>query len=386
MATRLIGFLILLSTAVACIEPYEINDSKPTNTLVVEAVISNQMKKHQVLLSRASASFNDKTLKREEGAVVTIADGEGSVVSLTEERPGVYVTPEFAAEPGKSYTLHIKTTSGRQYASRGVLFNDGPDIGALYAKYVQKDELKGIEIYVDTEDPKNQAHFFRWDYIDAYEVHAPFPSNWIWLGGNNVEFRHDGIDTCYVTDTLRNILIRSTNGLEQDKITGQAIRFIPDYSYALKYRYGILVQQFSLSEEGYSYWENLRTISERQGSLSDVQPGSLPGNISCITDDDETVIGYFEVCKVSEKRLFTSALDFYDEGFETPVNFRSFCYDIPAIEIPEIELGENMPKYEQDMYIWEVYGFSPFAVFELMPKYCCDCRDQGPTEPPHFFE
>jgi hypothetical protein len=385
MTVKIFGCILFILTALSCIDPYDIRDAASDNTLVVEGVISSQTKKHQILLSRTSSSFNDPELIREKGASVTISDNDGNTIALTEESDGVYATPEFAAEAGHSYTLHIKTSSGREYASRQVTYHDGPDITALYAKYVQKDEMKGVEIYLDTEDPSGQAHFYRWNYIETYEVHAPFPSNWVWLGGNSVEFRYDGIDTCYVTDTLRNILIRTTNGFENDKISGQPIRFIHEKSYWLRYRYSILVQQFSLTEESYSYWETLRTFSERQGSLSDVQPGSLPGNIFSVNDANETVVGYFDVCKVSEKRLFTAAIDFYDDGLLIPENFRSSCYKIPAIEIPELELGENMPKYERDMYIWEVYGFSPFAVFELMPKYCCDCRDQGPTQRPDFF-
>jgi hypothetical protein len=378
--------ILILLLAVACVEPYDIKKGASAGMLVVEAVFSNQLKRHQVFLSRAT-SLDDRRLVHEQGATVTISDEHNNVISLSEETPGVYETPECAAQVGSIYTLHIQTPDGREYTSTEVPFKNGPDIGQVYAKYINKndEENKGLAVYVDTEDPSHQTNFYRWNYIETYEVHAPFPSNWIWLGNNQVEFRHQGIDTCYVTDTLRNIIIRNTTGLEQDKITGQLLRFIPATSYISRYRYSILVQQFALSAESYLYWENLRTISEQQGSLSDIQPGSIPGNIVSLTDSDEAVLGYFDASHVSEKRIFFAAINFYNEGFLMPENLRSNCYEISPILVPQAELDEAMTRYERTMYIWEVYGFEPFATFELMPKSCCDCRDLGPTKRPSFF-
>jgi hypothetical protein len=386
MKIKKIHYVILLSLMIACVEPFNIKETAPTNMLVVEGVFSSQMKRHQIFLSRAT-QLGDKNVVREQGATVTISDQEGNVFSLSEENPGVYETAELSANAGNKYTLHITTAAGDAYASREVPFKDGADIGSVYPKYVfnPDQDVKGIQIYVDTQDPTNQTRFYRWNYTETWEVNAPFPANWVWLGGNKVEWNYDRIDTCYVTDTLRQILIRNTRDLEQDIIAGQKLQFIPEHSHIYRRRYSILVQQFSLSEESYLYWENLRTISEQQGSLSDIQPGSLVGNMISLNNPDETVLGYFEACKVSEKRIFFSAIDFYDLGLKMPKIFRSYCYDIQPTLVPLAELGATMQKVERTMSIWEAFGNEPSTVFSLMPKSCCDCRDQGPTERPSYF-
>jgi hypothetical protein len=383
--TQIYG-LILVLLAVACVEPFNIKTTAPTNMLVVEGVLSNQMKRHQILLSRA-IPLGERRTANEPGALVTISDEHNNVIQLSEESPGVYETPEFAAQSGSKYTLHIKTTDGRTYASEEVPFKDGVDIGQVYAKYVYDPDqaVKGIQIYVDTQDPANQTRFYRWNYIETYEVHAPFPSVWVWIGGNDVDVRYDGIDTCFVTDTLKNILIRSTEDLEQDIVTGQKLVFIPEYSHILRHRYSLLVQQFALSQESYTYWKNLKTISEQQGTLSDVQPGSLTGNMFSLTNKTETVLGYFQVASVSEKRIFLAAKDFYNDGLKMPKEFRSYCYDIQPTLVPWYELGSTMQRLERTMVIWDAYNDMPATVFELMPKSCCDCRDQGPTQRPPFF-
>jgi hypothetical protein len=289
-----ISSLILFLLVLACVEPYEIRDTGPVRLLVVEGVLSDQLKKHQIALSRATA-VGDRKIIRERGATVTISDQTGNVIALEENAPGIYETPEFAGEAGASYTLRIETTDGSQYASKAVPFKSGAVINDVYAKYVEPagGGENSMQILVDTEDPTRQTHYYRWNYIETYEVHAPFPSNWIYVGNNNVEFRHDGIDTCYATDTLRHIITRSTRNLQEDKITGQLLRYIPDYSHIIRHEYSILVQQFVLSEEAYLYWENLRMISESQGTLSDLQPGSVPGNLFSLTNPDEPVLGFF---------------------------------------------------------------------------------------------
>lgn len=378
--------IIILVVAVACVEAFDVKDGSAVDMLVVEGLVTNQLKRHQVLLSRATR-VGDKNIVRETGATVSLSDGSGNVIPLSEESPGVYETAEFAAQAGNSYRLHIRTNNGKEYASSVVPFKDGGDIGNVYGKYVKSalGDEKGIQIYVDTEDTEKKTLFYRWNFIETYQVNAPFPSVWVWLGGNNVTFRADGIDTCYVTDTLRNVLIRTTRDLEQDKVVAQPLRFIPETSYIMRFRYSILVQQYALSEESYLYWDNLRMLSEEQGSLSDLQPGSLAGNILSINDPDETVLGYFDASKVSEKRIILSAIDFYNDGFKRPANFRNYCYEIEPVFVNVSKLGEAMEKYEESMYIWEAFGEGPATTFELMPKVCCDCRDQGPTERPPFF-
>jgi hypothetical protein len=384
--TRKIKTLFILLTVAACIDPYDISDNGLGAQLVVEGVLSNQFKRHKILLSR-STPLTARTIVPEEGADVTITDQNDNTITLSEETPGVYETPEFSAAPGNSYTLRIETEDGRKYASASVPFQDGPDMTNVYGKFIKTGDrdTQGIQIYVDTEDPQNKAQYYRWNYVETYEVHAPFPSNWIWLGNNEVTFRIDGIDTCYVTDTLKTVMIRNTKNQDKNQVIAQEIRFIPEVSYLTRYKYSILVQQFCMSEQSYRYWENLKKLSEQQGTLSDQQPGSLPGNVFSLDNPDEPALGYFDVGRVSEQRIFLSAIQFYNEGFKMPENLREYCYDIAPYLIAQQELDIAMQRYGRTMLIWELFGQSPAITIELMPAVCCDCRDLGTTERPDFF-
>jgi hypothetical protein len=377
-------FLLLLFDG--CVEPFEIKNVAFANTLVIEGLLSTQLKHHRIYVSRSSA-IDDRKFIPEPQAEVWIESKEGELISLSESDPGVYETPVLAGEAGHAYTLFVTTMDGRKYASREVILQNGPEISSVTANYLTgTDQADGIRIAVNTEDPSGDTRYYRWNYIETYQVQAPFPSSYIWLGGNDVVFRTHGIDTCWVTDSLKTILIKNTAGLEQNKVAEFPLRFIPGYSHIMLYKYSILVQQYTLSEQSYGYWDNLRIMNQNQGSLADVQPGTLPGNVFSLTDERETVLGYFEACHVSEKRVFFTPDDFYSQGYSLPKGIRSSCNELLPISAPELEIGAYMQIYSKDMLIRDSYGFSPFAVFELMPKFCCDCRDLGPNEKPPFWQ
>jgi hypothetical protein len=386
MRNKLITPIALFIFIVGCVEPYDIGETMPPNMLVVEGYFSSQMKKHHIFLSRAT-SVGLNSVLREPGAIVTISSDDGETIFLSEQSPGIYTTDVIAAEPERIYTLHIKTSDGREYASAAVPFEDGPDIGDVRASYGQnpRGDGKGVQVSVDTQDPGNRGHYYRWNYTETYEVNAPYPANWIWLGGLDLVFRTDGIDTCYVSDTLRRVIIRDTHGLEQDKIDGLAVRYIPETEYSLRRRFSILVEQYTLSKDAYHFWDELRITSENQGSLADRQPGSLRGNMISLTNPEEKVLGFFEAGKVSEKRIFFSAINFFDQGMKMPKPLRANCLNLEPLVLGPNELDAKLPTLLQTMHIWEVAGLSPAIYVALFPKECCDCRDKGPTERPDFF-
>jgi hypothetical protein len=171
----------------------------------------------------------------------------------------------------------------------------------------------------------------------------------------------------------------------QDKIIDFPLRFIPEDSYIFRIKYSLLVQQFALSEQAYSYWENIRLSNETQGALADVQPGAIIGNIFGVTDPSETVLGYFDASAISEKRVFFDYRDFRDVGYVRP-DYRVGCFDYIPIFVKESVIASYMAIHGDQLAIWEVIGMSPNADFELLPKSCCDCTDLGTNIKPPFWE
>lgn len=368
----------------SCIESFDLKNIRHDNALVVEGHISNIEKPQQIMLSRTSP-LNEKVFIPESGASVSVENDSGEKVQFNEVKPGIYESQSFAGVVGMGYTLSITTSNGHTYISRKEILKAVPPIGKIYAEFVTSPQ-RGIQISVDTEDPNNQTHYYRWSYVETYEIHTPYPSNYVVLPGDSVaSWRYDRVDQCWANDTLREVLVKSTRGQTQDKVVAFTLRFIPEDSYIFRVKYSMLVQQFSMSEETYNYWENIRIFNETQGTLSDVQPGTIASNVVGVTDPSETVLGYFEASGISEQRVFFDYRDFKDDGYERPT-YKSSCYELEPIFVKEADIAEYMKTRSEDLAIWDVIGVSPVADFELFPKSCCDCSDMGSTVKPSFWK
>src|SRR5690606_41864672 len=70
--------------------------------------------------------------------------------------------------------------------------------------------------------------------------------------------------------------------------------------------YSFLTRRSSdlLSELAYNFMVMMKKNSEQLGSVFDPQPSQLAGNMSCITDPEEMVIGFIEVAEEKAKRIF----------------------------------------------------------------------------------
>lgn len=375
--TKLIFIFFLLT---ACVDPFSMKSIGYTKAIVVEGHISNINRPQQIRLSHTS-ELNDRTFIAESGAVVQVANGSGEKIQFNEVNPGIYESPSFAGVVGEAYTLSITTSKGRKYKSQQVVLKDVPPIGRIYAEFVTTPQ-RGIKISIDTEDPLNKTHYYRWDYVETYEIITPYESNYIVLpGANEGTWRYDRVDQCWATDTLREVMIKSTKTQDQDKVIAFPIRFIPEESYIFRVKYSMFIQQYALSEDAYNYWETVRIFNETQGTLSDVQPGTITSNIIGVTDPKETVLGYFDASAVSEQRVFFDYKDFKAAGYERP-GYRTDCYEITPIFVSVLQIAKFMLTNSSDYAIWDTIG----GQFELFPIACCDCSNLGTTVKPSFWQ
>lgn len=370
----------------ACVDPFTLKSIKFQGQLVVDGFITTQQKQHEVKLSRTSP-INKSEFVAESNAQVKLKIGNG-FVTLSEAKPGVYLTPPVAGTVGVSYKLFITTLAGKQYESQEVILKDTPSIKKVYAEFSSSvpslNGASGVQIFLDTEDVASKSLYYRWEYVETWEVQTPFESNFVWTGGNNVQFRSPSVSTCYPSDTSTNIIVRSTLGQVNSNVKKQGIRVIPADGQFLAIRYSILVRQYVLSEEGYRYWETLRKVNQTQGTLYDTQPGKVIGNVISVSDPEESVLGYFDASAVQESRVFFAPRDFREFGF-VPTEFYKFCSFITPLQIPDTRIGEFLSRPEnKGLEIIGTVGFGPSTIF-LMPKSCCNCTDIGTNKKPSFW-
>ena len=284
---------------------------------------------------------------------------------------------------GNSYTLKIKTADGKEYQSSSVLLRPTPDIDNVYAQYLPApiDGPSRIQFYVDTSDPQNKTHFYRWEYEETYEIKTPYESKFYWVGGNAVTDRGVSVSDCWASDTSKNILIETSTGLLEDKITSFPIHSVPAESQAMEVKYSLLVRQFSLSEKSYNFWNTLQKVNESQGTLFDIQPGEVTGNITSVTDPGLPVLGYFDACEVKVKRAFFTP-DLFD-GYVPPM-YASSCTDDNIFKVLAQDIGSVMQQYQNAFEILDIAPTAPPG-YLLLPKPCCNCTGQGTNVKPPFW-
>lgn len=293
----LVGCLLLCLGS--CIEPYrpEIIQA-PNNFLVVDGFI-NSNGVTSIRLSR-TVNLDGATIPPGEArARVQIEEEGGPQYNLTEGRDGNYISPALQLNPSRRYRLRIRTQNNQEYASDFIENKITPPIDSIS----WKPERDGLQIYVNTHDPGQKTRYYRWKYDETWEFTTPFYSVREYKN-NQVEDRRTYINLCWRGSSSAAIFINSTIKLSQDVVSEFPLIKIPENSVKLKYKYSILVRQYAQTKEAYEYAETLRKNTENIGTLFDPLPTQLTGNIKCISDPTEPVIGFISVASEQVKRIF----------------------------------------------------------------------------------
>jgi hypothetical protein len=303
LSHRLLLFLapLWLVLAHACVLEFVPVVDEQKELLVVEGLITNQLQTQTIRLSKSMPLGKKSEAKPFGNCRVQLSDDLGNHWDLAEKKTGTYVTDStvFRGEVGSTYTLRIAPNryGNFVYESEPVTMLPVPPIDTLYyEKIILRDSIevypKGVDacrIYLDTHDPSNACKYYRWDFKETWVLLLLWPVE-------NAK--------CWVSAPSSSILVKSTAAYSESVVRGMPVHYIDNTTDRLSRRYSILVNQYSLNEEEFQFWDRLQHITDQSGGLYDVVPTSIPGNMHNLDNPDEDVIGYFSVSAVQSKRLF----------------------------------------------------------------------------------
>jgi len=164
----------------------------------------------------------------------------------------------------------------------------------------------GLNVYVNTHDPKNSTHYYRWEYQETWIIQSVYYSSYK-SNGDTVLTRdlvHDNIYQCWKSDTSSNVFLGTSAKLANDVIFENPLIFISSTSEKFTSKYSVLVKQYALTSDAFNFWLNLQKNTEKIGSIFDAQPSEIQGNIHSVTDPSEPVIGYISVGSTASRRIF----------------------------------------------------------------------------------
>jgi len=374
------GQLLFLIIAVAgCRKPYDPPAIAHNGSyLVVEGVINTGSDSTIITLSKTVNVSSVITVNPVLQAIVTVENDQNAVFPLTETVNGKYVSAGLNLDNSHSYRLNIKTSDNKQYQSDLVPVNITPPIDSIGYNIINI-PVTGIQIYANTHDPANAVKYYRWDYDEAWAFQAKYISYWVSNGATLVvRTQAQSITLCYTNDVSSDIVLGSSAKLQRDVLYQSPIAFIPSTSEKLESEYSILLHEYALTPDAYNFWVSLKKNTEQLGSIFDAQPSQLSGNIHCITNPSEPVIGYLSVCKVSSKRLnilnahLPAWVATYPYACEQDTT--GFDYDLLVLDSAHfITTGPPPPAS----------GFP--GKFEYTTRECADCTIRGNKIRPPFF-
>lgn len=369
------GFIVLLFFA-GCKVPYDPPlKSSGTRYLVVEGYINSNGEPTNIKLSRTrNITWGDTaSYINESGALVVIEDNQNDSYPLYESGGGNY-RGSYNLNTSFKYRLRITTADNKQFLSDFVACKQSPPIDNIGWKL--NDD--GVQIFVNTHDPADNTIFYRWNYTETWEFHSEYFSEVQYNRDSTVTPRVFPVYVCYQTHDATNIFTGSSEKLKDDVIHEAPLALIPDHDKRLSVLYSTLVTQFALDSNAYKYWNAMKGNTENVGSIFGTQPNQVTGNIHCLSDPTEPVIGYIGAGNTQQARLFIS-----NSSMPADWNQKGNC---DYIEVPPVK--DSLGLY------FGVQGFVPIKPhldgiivlgYYASEGPCVDCTLNGTTQKPTFW-
>ena len=218
------GSLVLLVLFLfACKEPFV--SPALTNTpdyLVVDGFIQTNGQAN-IRLSR-TRSLNDSASRSPElHAQLDLVIDNVTDLSFIEVGNGQYTLSNGFLDDNHLYQLHIRTTNGKEYLSDSLFPKTSPPIDSVNWTI----DPNTLTIFVNTHDPTANARYYRWEYQETWELFAHSESLLVYQNGAIVpRTTAEQIYHCWKSDTLTDILVGTTEKLEQDVVYEQPVKSI----------------------------------------------------------------------------------------------------------------------------------------------------------------
>lgn len=325
---------IICILLVSCYDPYTASVESDEKILVVDGMISNEKASYIVSLNYAMPFYSDDASQPVHSAKVTVLDDLGNSFNFNDNGTGDYSSDplEFTGQPGRTYTLQIETIEGEIYESgpQKLIKAYQPDTVYAEADYQQTISrfneiivtVRGGNIMADITSETDSLPRFRFtsDLVEQYfyalnipppQFDPPLYSFYCWetddisqdvnLTGNEYSLNKSSVNRHEVYFIDDNIYVEGKvyelGSLEPDlSYRGIATTYRRIYNVSHRILY---LSQYSLNEETCSYYLSMDAQLRSEGKLFDPIAVQLTGNISCTSDPEKKVYGFFEASGVS---------------------------------------------------------------------------------------
>jgi hypothetical protein len=311
MKNRFLIFLLINTIVSSCITKFDYESETNELLLVVDAKLTQKNTPHELFLkySNSYGTFDPNPVL---DARITLFDDQGNFEEYVEDFNGRYIFygNKLRPGPGNSYYIEIELFNKKIYRSRPQIMPEVMKPEKLYFELVKVDEINDLQnislqrylnIYINTPVKReNQNYYFNWRVDHTYSF---------------TELQCHPLHTpaiCYIkrkfeNDNIKTFSSENLNGGLLEGFRVASIKVSPNWEFFEKHFFN--VAQHSITRETYDYWETVKKVSQSTGSIFDIPPAPIYGNIYNIQDPEERVLGLFEVSAVDTIRTYTFAQD-----------------------------------------------------------------------------
>jgi hypothetical protein len=362
--------------------------TSPPSYLVVDGFLNSQGIT-TIKLSRTYAVASKASAPVESRATVYIEDEAGTRLLLAESsEKGTYTSAAQTLSTTRKYRLHINTAAGKEYVSSYVPVKTTPPIDSL----PWRTDDTGLSIYVNAHDATGTTQYYRWEYIETWEINPIYRPSVEYVNGRMRTIVVPYPAVCWGNAGSTIVQIDKTTALTQDVVSDFRLRLLPVNSDLLNSQYSIVVQQYALTQEEYAYWELLRKNTESIGSLFDPQPAQLTGNVRCLSSAAEVAIGFVGAHSLSQKRIFIRRQDLPSAwrprtGYESCLPPDTVFIDRPSPPPPNPTVVlQSYFGGNGFLPIDELYSQRGVLIgYTAKSRDCIDCRTRGTSVKPSFW-
>ncbi|MDP4268101.1 MAG: DUF4249 domain-containing protein [Bacteroidota bacterium] len=259
-------FSILLNLSIivfltGCEEKINLDLKTTDPILVVNGMITNEMKAHTVKLSLSTSYFYNQPAPNVSGAIVTITDNEGNLYKLKESSPGIYQTESNVnGKIGNTYTLKIKYNE-KEYTSVSTM-RRSVSIDSLGYKKTRDD--KNYHLLMYAQEPLGKGDYYLW---------------------------HTYVNNQIKTDTVKNAIFTDDSEVDGNYINGFEMDNI-----RLNEGDSAFIKTYSITKDAYDFYMSMMFETAWRGGLFDAPPANIKSNIS------GGAIGLFVASAVTESK------------------------------------------------------------------------------------
>jgi hypothetical protein len=351
---------------IGCKERFEPNlPELEQNFLVVEGFINvGAEQASEIRLSRTTVLSEQQSLVPEFNASVFVEGEDNSSYALFPSGEGIYSSGPLSLDQNSKFRLRITTQEGKEYLSEFVAAKVTPPIDSVSWTM----EENGVQIYANTHDPQNNTTYYKWDFEETWQIRSFYYPNYRYVDGvvRYSELSDPDIFNCWKYAKSSQIIIGSSAKLQSDIINLQPLLFIGSPDEKLGVRYSMLLKQYALDKSGYEFMEQMKKNTESLGTIFDPQPSALAGNIRCVSDPKELVIGYINATTVTEKRIFID---------ERELPYRPYEQHCVTDTVLRDQILGRVPTLLPYDAILDMRG--NVVAYKTSSPECVDCRERG---------